>query len=498
MRNLRFLVMTVLAGTLLVGGLSLHAQGSSYSPDQIKQMVAPIALYPDALMSQVLMAATFPDQVRDAGQWMQANAGLSGSALDNALATATWDPSVIALCKFPTVLDRMAQNIQWTTDLGNAFLNQKADVMDAAQRLRRAAYDSGHLNNTPQQRVEVQDRAIVIQPASPDVIYVPAYEPAVVYGSYWNYPYYYYPGVWSPWPGYAFVNGFAWGLGFFFGNILFGGCDWYHHDVWVNNAVIWNNGIYHGCPYYRHGNWNGGYGHQPWNHYGGGRDYARGGSGAPYGGRDYGRIRGISPGTASVASRGPMDLHGRGAHVANTRGSTGRPEPRTIRPLTPGATGFSGHANGRPAAHGPTGYPGHGNSLPVAHGPTGYPGHGNSLPVAHGPTGYPGHGNSFPAAHGPTGYSGHGNSLPVAHGPAGYSGRSYARPETHTPAGHSQQEYNRPAAHAPAASPRPAYSHPSVHAPSGSSAGHAFGGHAGGLGHAFAGIGGGHGLHLHR
>ncbi len=214
MKALRFLLIPLLGCSILAGGLSLHAQGRTYSPDQVTQMVAPIALYPDALMSQVLMASTYPNQVVETDQWVRANPGLTGSALDSALATATWDPSVISLSKFPTVLDRMAQNITWTTDLGNAFLYQRTDVMDAVQDLRSAAYQNGTLRTTEQERVVVEGPDIVIQPSTPEVIYVPVYQPSVVYGSYWNYPSYYYPGVWDPWPGYSFINGFAWGIGY--------------------------------------------------------------------------------------------------------------------------------------------------------------------------------------------------------------------------------------------------------------------------------------------
>ena len=344
MRNLRLFLISSVVCSLLAGGLAFRAQGSLYSRDQIDQMVAPIALYPDALMSQVLMAATYPEQVADADQWVRANPDLTGSELDDALATATWDPSVIALCKFPTVLDKMADNIKWTSDLGNAFLNQKADVMDAVQSLRRAAYQSGHLQTTPQQRVVVQPQTIVIEPYAPDVIYVPAYQPAVVYGPIWSYPTYYYPTVWAPAPGVSFVNGFFWGLGFTIEHVLFGGCDWYHHDVFVNNTVIVNNRIFHNTPYYRRGYWHGHYGHQPWNHHYGRIDYAHVRSGAPYGGRSHGHIRGVE------RSPGSLQTH-RIDHTVS-RGPSALPDRRASRPAAHGPTGhWESHAS-RQAARG--------------------------------------------------------------------------------------------------------------------------------------------------
>ncbi len=464
MRTPRFLLSTLLACTLLAGGLSLHAQGSLYSPDQINQMVAPIALYPDALMSQVLMAATFPDQVTQADQWLQANPNLTGSELDDALATATWDPSVIALCKFPSVLDRMAQNITWTTDLGNAFLNQRADVMNAAQTLRAAAYRNGYLQTTPQQRVVVQGPDIVIQPYTPDVIYVPAYQPAVVYGPLWSYPTYYYPDVWAPWPGYSFVNGFAWGLGFAAGNILFGGCDWNDNSVFVNNTVIVNNAIYHNTPYYRGGDWHGRLGRQAWSPRADRAErvnYARGGSGAPYGGRSYGRIHGISarpggfqPRTMERAGvRGPVGIEKRGARL----------------PAIHGPTGYTARGASRPGMHGPTGYPERGINRAGVHGPTGYnAGRSHGRPAVHGPTGYnAGRSYSRPAVHGPKGYSRPGYSRPAAHGPAGYSRPAYNRPAYRAPAYHAPAyrapAYRPPAYHAPAYRPPANYARPSYH-----------------------------------
>ncbi len=293
MRTLKIMTAMLVASVVLAGGQALRAQEPiGYSGAQIDQMVAPIALYPDALVSQVLMAATFPDQVADADQWLQTNPGLAGGELDDALSTASWDPSVISLCKFPDLLHRMGSNMQWTTDLGYAFQGQREQVLDSVQRLRRAAYQNGYLRSSPQQTVVVEPQYILIQPYNPNVVYVPVYEPTVVYGPAWNYPTYYYRSVWAPSPGLSFVNGFAWGIGFAAAQALFGGCDWNHHNVYVNNTVVINNTIYrtsydHHRDYYRKGR----------------RDWVRpvhvqhvneGRRGAPYAGENHGAVRGIS------------------------------------------------------------------------------------------------------------------------------------------------------------------------------------------------------------
>lgn len=503
MRRLRTVLAPLAVLVLLAGGVSVGAQRSLYSQDQISQMVAPIALYPDALMSQVLMAATYPDQVQDADAWVRANPGLSGRQLDDALSTATWDPSIIALCKFPTVLDRMADNIQWTTDLGNAFLNQRADVMSAVQTLRQAAYREGHLRTTPQQRVIVQEpQTIVIQSAVPDVVYVPAYDPFVVYGPVWSYPVYYYPGIWAPWPGYSFVNGFAWGIGFAVGNILFGGCDWYHHDVWVNNTVIVNNPIYHGSPYYRGGYWRG-EPRRPWHREDGGWGYARGGTGAPYGGRDHGSIRGV-PARPFRAPGGGMEQ----ARLQDRRGytsgpaehvPTGRVERGASRPAAHGPNGWTGRTDTRPGAGGPTERSRFDNPRPKAHGPAGWtesprnrgdnpgagayarPENGNpqargryeyGRPAAHGPTGWTGRPADRPEAQGPRGNYRPEYTRPRAQGPSGWTrGEGYGRPEGYTRPEYdrpqvNRPQYNRPAAPAPRFNPGRAPA-PSFRAPSG-------------------------------
>ena len=245
MRTVGFKMLALVLIGALVLALPASAQAAkTYTQAQLDQLVGPIALYPDALLAQVLMACTYPLEVIEADRWVKANPSLKGKALDDALAKQTWDPSVVSLCQTPQLLDRMSTNLDWTQDLGNAFLAQQTDVMATAQRLRNEAYKAGNLKTTEQQTVVVEKETIVIQPASPQVVYVPAYNPAVVYGPYWAYPAPMYPAWYAPWPGSAFVRGMAWGAGFAIGASMFGGCNWGGNNVYVNNTVINNNNVY--------------------------------------------------------------------------------------------------------------------------------------------------------------------------------------------------------------------------------------------------------------
>lgn len=227
----------VLLSALLLAAPAL-AQGQaqrSYAQPELDQMLAPIALYPDALLSQVLMAATYPLDVVLAARWSRANPGLQGDAAVQAAEIEPWDASVKSLLAFPQVLQRMEENLDWTRALGNAFLAQQPDVMEAVQQLRRRAQAAGNLQSDAQVHVEQQGPAIVVQPASPTVVFVPYYDPMVVYGAWW-WPAYR-PVAWAPWPGYARPYrqaGFWWGpsvglsLNFFYGNF-----DWQHRQVRV-------------------------------------------------------------------------------------------------------------------------------------------------------------------------------------------------------------------------------------------------------------------------
>jgi hypothetical protein len=178
----------------------------------------------------MFMASTFPIQIVQAARWMEKHPGLKEKALEDALKPETWDASVKSICGFPDVLKKMNENLDWTQDMGEAFMAQRSEVLDAVQRMRGKAYDSGNLKTTPEQTVTQQpDKIIVIQPSDPEVIYVPQYSSTVVYGSAWAYPSYYYPPAYYGW-GYgamAFTAGFVWGAA------MWGGASWGwgHSDV---------------------------------------------------------------------------------------------------------------------------------------------------------------------------------------------------------------------------------------------------------------------------
>jgi hypothetical protein len=197
-----------------------------YSAQQLDQLLAPIALYPDPLLAQILMAATYPLEVVQAARWLEepSNATLRGDQLAAALEPIDWDPSVKALVAFPRIVQMMNGQLQWMQQLGDAFLAQQGEVMDAVQRLRRQAEAAGNLATTTQQVVTQQGPDIVVGPANPGVIYVPYYNPTVVYGAwpYPAYPPYYFP----PPPGYVYAAGLYFGIGFAIVAPLWGWDDW--------------------------------------------------------------------------------------------------------------------------------------------------------------------------------------------------------------------------------------------------------------------------------
>ncbi len=160
---------------------SQEPQYATKTPEQLQQVVAPIALYPDSLVAQILAAATFPEQVVEADRWVQAHPNLKGDALAKAVNQQPWDPSVKALTAFPSVLEKMDKDLSWTSTLGDAYFNQEADVMEAVQVMRQKAQKAGNLKTTPQQVVKTEDSTISIEPASAEVVYVPEYNPTVVY-----------------------------------------------------------------------------------------------------------------------------------------------------------------------------------------------------------------------------------------------------------------------------------------------------------------------------
>lgn len=211
------------------------------TPDQLQQLVAPIALYPDELVAEVLAAATYPTQIVEADRWLQDHKGIQGQQLANEVDKLSWDSSVKALTEFPTVLANMDKNLSWTSSLGDAYVNQQQDVMNAVQMMRQRAENTGSLTSNSKQNVQKQGNTIVIEPATPDVVYVPTYDPWAVYGTplvAWP-GWYAYPGLYVATPGVFFGLGF--GLGFF-GGVGWGwhhwGCDWGHRAVIINHTTF--------------------------------------------------------------------------------------------------------------------------------------------------------------------------------------------------------------------------------------------------------------------
>src|SRR5207344_1716046 len=191
----RIVVAVICALVLAPGDMSLLAQAAPQAAteeaaripaEQLDSLVAPIALYPDPMLSQTLVASTYPLEIIQLQQWLAKNKGLKDKALADAVKKQDWDPSIQAMAALPEVVKQMAENIKWTTDLGNAFLAQQGDVMDAVQRMRKKANDSGNLKSTEQQKVETKvvesKQVIVIEQSNPEVVYVPSYNPVVVYG----------------------------------------------------------------------------------------------------------------------------------------------------------------------------------------------------------------------------------------------------------------------------------------------------------------------------
>jgi uncharacterized membrane protein YgcG len=237
------------------------AQAQQYAqqtPEDLQQLVAPIALYPDSLVAQILAASTFPDQVVEADQWVQAHPDLKGDALGQSVDQQTWDPSIKALTAFPSVLGNMNKNLSWTSSLGDAYYNQQQDVMDAIQVMRQRAQEAGNLKTTPQQTITSQDSTIIIEPASPEVVYVPEYDPWLVYGGpveAWP-GWYEYPGIWYGGPYLSYGVGF--GIGFY-GGYGWGwrhwGSDWHHRSVTYDHDRYYSRSrtFYNRNNYYRGG-----------------------------------------------------------------------------------------------------------------------------------------------------------------------------------------------------------------------------------------------------
>jgi Protein of unknown function (DUF3300) len=225
---------------------SAQNPASKIPPEQLDSLVAPIALYPDPLLAQTLAASTYPLEIIQLQQWLTKNTNLKDKALADTVAKQPWDPSVQALAALPDVVNRLANDIQWTTDLGNAFLAQQSDVMDAVQRMRKKAQDNGNLKSTEQQKVETKiietKPVIVVEQANPQVVYVPSYDPVVVYGA----PVYPYPPIYYPPAGYyAAGMAISFGMGVAMGAFWSGGwgwgCGWGgNNDITINRNNNFN------------------------------------------------------------------------------------------------------------------------------------------------------------------------------------------------------------------------------------------------------------------
>ena len=243
-RLTRWMVAWLFAALVIVpvGRAQDAAQPAPFKKEEIEQLVAPIALYPDALVAQILMASTYPLEVVSAARWSKANPNVKDKALEDAMQQQTWDPSVKSLTAFPSMIAMLNDKLDMTQKLGDAFLGQQKEVMAAIQELRAKADKAGNLKSSKEQTVTTEQQGsttvIKIEPADPQVVYVPTYNPTVVYGP-WPYPayppYYYYP------PGYSAGSVFfAFTIGVVVGNAMWGGCHWGGGNVYINHNT-YNN-----------------------------------------------------------------------------------------------------------------------------------------------------------------------------------------------------------------------------------------------------------------
>lgn len=215
-------------------GYSTTAAQASFSEAQLDSLLAPIALYPDTVLSHVLIASTYPLEVVEADRWARNNSRYKGDEAVNAVENRDWDPSVKALVAFPDILRRMSEDLDWTQQLGDAFLADEERVMDSVQKLRNRAYASGNLDKVENVRVIREEKTIVIEPSVERVVYVPAYDTRVVYGNWWwpDYP----PVYWAYPSSYVFIGGFYWGPRVYIGpRFYFSGCNWHNRRVYVVN-----------------------------------------------------------------------------------------------------------------------------------------------------------------------------------------------------------------------------------------------------------------------
>jgi Protein of unknown function (DUF3300) len=317
---------------------------TSLPPEQLNKLVAPIALYPDALVAQILAASAYPTQIVEANRMARENPGLKGRDLAEEVDRQDWDPSVKALVTFPTVLANLDRDLSWTSELGEGYYNQPDDVMQAIQYMRHKAYDAGNLRTTPQERVYEQGPNVDIQPADPNVVYVPTYNPAYVYGypvGLWPgfYPWW---GVGGPyisfgigfpvWPFFGFGWGWhGWGIGWgFHGGVFYGGHPWAYRGGAFYNYAAFVHGNYRGFS-----SAHGGYG-------------ARGFSSAAghgYAGRGY---AGASRGYAGTSH----GFAGSNRGAAVNRGAEANRAYAGNRGFSGGGRAFAGRASSAPRAGG--------------------------------------------------------------------------------------------------------------------------------------------------
>jgi Protein of unknown function (DUF3300) len=359
-------------------------QGVPLTADELQQLAAPIALYPDALVAQVLAAATFPDQIAAAESWYQYHSNLTGSTLMAAIDAQPWDPAVKALTQFPSVLGNMASNLTWTSSLGEAYHTQSGDVMTAIQVLRAKAYAAGNLKSSTQLAVVQQSpQVIVIQPVNPQVVYVPMYNPAVVYG----YPYVVPAYVYVPPPVGAAVVAF--GVGVAVGAMMAGGSYAWGYSSWGCGWHGTTTVVYHGGAYYGNSAWHGGYYGSSASAYGAyGSAHASNGYNPSTG--TYARGGTVSNGYGS-ASAGQAYNPRTGASAATVQGSNAYGSYGASTASKDGTTVDSQHQTN---ANGTTGQM-HSSSGASAYGATGK--NGNSAAV-----GETANGNKYAAADGKT------------------------------------------------------------------------------------------------
>ncbi len=348
-------LVALLCALALVPGDALYAQptpqdasaeqaAAKIPNDQLDSLVAPIALYPDPLLSQVLVASTYPLEIIQLQQWMEKHKDLKGEALTSAVEKEDWDPSIQAMSALPDAVKQLADNIKWTTDLGNAFLAQQSDVMDAVQRMRMKAKNAGNLKSTEQQKVEVQTveskTVVVIQQTNPQVVYVPVYSPVMVYGP----PVYPYPPIYYPPPSYYAAGAvIAFGVGVAIGAAYRGGwgynCGWGHSNN--ININVRNNYVSH----YNRNNINNGNrnGNNNWQHnpkHRGGAPYSNKATANKYGGT----TRGASASTRQANARQQQA----GSNRQQQAGSN-RQQPAAANRGGNAAGGAGSNAGARPA-----------------------------------------------------------------------------------------------------------------------------------------------------